>query len=133
MIKEIDDLNKTASLFKRYFPTYSMDNIYEHVAVYEEKEKMSFISYSIIYERMEINYIITLPEYRHQGLAGELIKYVTKKAITLNCHNISLEVNVKNQAAINLYLKNGFKKQALRKNYYNGEDAYLMVKELVVI
>ncbi len=132
MIKEIENLKNTEPLFKEYFPTYKSSEIYEKVAVYEKEEIMAMISYSIIYERVEINYIVTFPKFRHLGLAQTLLNYIIDEAIDLKCYNISLEVNVNNIAAINLYLKNGFKKQTLRENYYNGEDAYLMVKELVV-
>lgn len=133
MIKEITDLKTTELLLKKYFPAYQLGDIYEHVAVYQQDEIMAIVSYSIIYERMEINYIVTLPQHRHIGLAQKLIEYVINMANKLQCQNISLEVNVNNKPAINLYLKNGFQKQSLRKNYYNGEDAYLMVKEMVVI
>lgn len=133
MIKEVQNLKNTELLFKEYFPTYKCGDIYEYVAIYEENEIKAMISYSIIYERIEINYIVTITQYRHQGLAEKLLDYIITKALNLKCHNISLEVSISNIAAINLYLKKGFKKRALRENYYNGEDAYLMVKELVVI
>ena len=47
------------------------------------------------------------------------------------CENITLEVRVSNVVAINLYKSVGFNIVATRKKYYeNGEDAYLMLKEL---
>jgi ribosomal protein S18 acetylase RimI-like enzyme len=49
-----------------------------------------------------------------------------------NIESISLEVSVLNEAAIQLYLKHGFKVVSLRKAYYDGVDAYLMVKDMVV-
>ena len=46
------------------------------------------------------------------------------------CINITLEVNVKNKNALNLYEKLGFKKVALKEKYYENSDGYLMLKEL---
>lgn len=44
-------------------------------------------------------------------------------------NNISLEVNEKNDIAIKLYEKYGFKKVGIRKKYYNGIDnAIIMTK-----
>ena len=47
-----------------------------------------------------------------------------------NVINITLEVNINNIGAINLYLKNGFKVVSKREKYYDGTDAYLMLKEV---
>ncbi len=50
---------------------------------------------------------------------------------TKDCEAITLEVRVSNVKAIKLYESYGFKKEAIRKDYYldNHEDAYLMMKE----
>ena len=48
-----------------------------------------------------------------------------------NMKSITLEVNDKNLPAINLYLKSGFKKVGLRKNYYGlDENAIIMTLDL---
>ncbi len=44
--------------------------------------------------------------------------------------NITLEVSMLNKNAINLYEKLGFKKIAVRKNYYKDSDGILMLKEV---
>ena len=43
--------------------------------------------------------------------------------------NITLEVKKDNKSAISLYLKNGFKKTAIRKGYYKGIDGILMERK----
>ncbi len=131
MIREVNN-NMAENLFKDYFPNYHRSNIYEHIIIYEEKEIMGALSYSLIYDRIEINYLLTLLKFRKKGIALKLIDYLIKIAQEKKCQNISLEVDITNEAAINLYLKAGFQKKALRKNYYQNHDAYLMVKELVV-
>ena len=44
--------------------------------------------------------------------------------------NITLEVKQTNASAIHLYEKNGFKKVAIRKGYYNGIDGILMERTM---
>ena len=41
---------------------------------------------------------------------------------------ISLEVNEENESAIKLYEKYGFKKEAIRKNYYGKNNGILMIR-----
>ncbi len=89
---------------------------------------IGFISYSIMYERAEILDIFIDIKYRNKGYASKLINKVLNQAH--ECNNISLEVDTKNENAINLYKKFGFEIKTVRKNYYDLNDAYLMVKEL---
>ena len=63
----------------------------------------------------------------HNHPQDELLKYMFQE--TSNLENITLEVGKNNNAAINLYKKNGFEQCALRKNYYGKEDAILMIKK----
>lgn len=64
-------------------------------------------------------------KYQKQGIGTLLYNEVEKIANGI----ISLEVRVSNLNAINFYLKKGFEKAAIRKNYYsNGENAILMVR-----
>ena len=43
--------------------------------------------------------------------------------------DITLEVKIDNVPAISIYKKFGFKKVAIRKNYYNGTDGILMERK----
>ncbi len=116
----------------KYFPNFkSSSNPFEFIyAYYLDGNIIGFIDFSIIYEKAEINYIVVSEEYRRKGIAQELLDYFISKLKGVS--SVSLEVNVNNEGAIKFYLKNGFIKEAIRKNYYNGEDAYLMVKNLEV-
>ena len=59
------------------------------------------------------------------------MEYALEKSEELHYQNVNLEVRVSNVKAIALYQKFGFKNVSVRKRYYsNGEDAYLMIKEL---
>ena len=93
--------------------------------VYIDKEILGYIYYSDIYERVEINNFIVKEIHRNCGIGNKLLKFLTDTVDK----TISLEVKIDNYNAIHLYEKYGFKKQAIRKNYYDGIDGILMVKE----
>ena len=133
MIKQTTNLVEISPILKKYFHGYQISNDpFEKVAVYTNKNIIGIISYSIIYDRGEINYIITLPTYRNQGVGSKLLEYAINDIKNNNCKSISLEVESTNIDAINLYSKYGFKQIGIRPNYYEGKDAYLMVQEIEV-
>jgi len=75
--------------------------------------------------------LATHPDYRRRGVASALLSELLRKMKERGARVARLEVKVSNEAAINLYRRHGFKTAGVIKNYYpNGEDAYLMVKEL---
>lgn len=85
-------------------------------------EIVGFLDYSLIYDRIEIDYIFVKSEFRNQKIAYKLIRYMMNENYT----NITLEVNINNIYAIKLYKDLGFEIISIRKNYYNGIDGYLM-------
>lgn len=132
MIEKVNDINLVLEFVKSYFPKYDCaDDPYEKLFCYKENNKVvGFISYSIIYERAELNYIVTDLKYRRCGIGQRLLDYALSDLKNNMVENFSLEVNVNNEEAIHFYLKNGFKIKATRSNYYEDGDAYLMVLEV---
>lgn len=99
-------------------------NAFSNILIYEKDNKIvAFLDYSKMYEKLEINYIYVIEEYRKQNIAYELIDYMIKNN---DFENITLEVNVNNENAIRLYKKHGFEIVSIREKYYNGIDGYLM-------
>lgn len=132
MIKEVDR-NKVYKLLKKYFPSYEVNDPFEKILIYEEAEIEGIISYSLIYERAEINYIVTFEKYKRRGVAKKLLNKALEDMVENCCEIVTLEVEINNKPAINLYQSCGFKIEAIRKNYYQGKDAYLMSKEVEVV
>ena len=116
----------------KFFPNFKIDNSpFKKNYVYESDGKIiGFISFSIIYERAELDYIAVLEEYRGMGIASRLFDKLIIEAS--RCLNITLEVRCDNDRAISFYLKKGFKIVGKREKYYDGIDAYLMIKEIEV-
>ena len=96
-----------------------------------EDKSVGYLEYSLIYDRMEIDNISVLEEYRNKGIGTKLMAYLVSMAINLRVVNITLEVRVSNDIARNLYKKFGFREVALRKYYYGDEDGILMEKNVM--
>ena len=68
---------------------------------------------------------------RRQGIGSLLINQFLKQVILHNVIHVELEVRTSNISAIDFYKKHGFETIDHIKNFYqNGEDAYIMKKEL---
>ncbi len=132
MIEKVNDLDLVLPFIRKYFLNFSYDsNPYERMFCYKKNNKIiAFISYSIIYERAELNYIVVDEKYRRKGIAQKLLDFALDDLKNNMVENFSLEVNVNNKDAIKLYLKNGFEIKTVRSNYYKDSDAYLMVLEV---
>ena len=129
MIREITDkdLFEVNQLLQIFNVEYSSLNDFTKIVVYEKNNKIvGALVYSLIYDRIEIEYIVVSDEYKRFGIGTKLLKYIEKKGIT----NITLEVRESNTVAINFYKKNGYEVAAIRKNYYKNENGYLMIKNL---
>lgn len=96
----------------------------------EEDIIKAYIGVWIIYERAQITTIAVNKDFRRQGLSKKLMEFLDNLCLKNGVEEISLEVRVSNEKAINLYQNFGFEKKGIRKDYYqdNNEDAYLMVK-----
>lgn len=75
--------------------------------------------------------IAVLKDYQGRGIGSLLLQRIIESARKLGARRIYLEVRVSNERAQRLYKKFGFRVFARLSTYYmDGEDAYLMVKDL---
>jgi len=125
-IEDIKAANLLLSSFSYSISEKSFDNVFFKTLIYCEDGIKGIIVYDLVYDRIEIEYIVVDSDYRRKGIATKLLKEIEKNDIK----NITLEVKESNLIAINFYKKNGFRIEAIRKNYYGNENGYLMLKEL---
>ena len=125
MIEVIKDKSIIEDIFKSIFNIELKTNIYSNIVVYKEEDMMGFMIYDLIYDRIELEYIGVLENYRNKKIASKLMEYLIDIKLP-----ISLEVDINNIKAINLYKKYGFKEVSIRENYYQNHDAYLMIREV---
>ncbi len=104
--------------------------LYQYVYVFEERV-VGFLQYQVIYERSELDYLIVHPDFRRKKIASALLDFMFLN-LSKEILNVTLEVRKSNQEAIRIYEKYGFKKCAVRKKYYHGEDGLLMMKEMML-
>ena len=98
---------------------------------YQQGQMAGYVLSSNLGDMFEVLQISVASAYRRQGIATCLLTWCKDKANLLGCERIVLEVRESNHSAIALYQKNGFKFDAIRKNYYRnekgkGENAVLM-------
>ena len=78
-------------------------------------------------ERGMIISIAVHPEYRGMGYGKKLMEHIFK----FMHGEIFLQVRKSNKGAIKFYEKMGFKKKGeIKKYYFDGEDAYIMVRKI---
>ena len=94
--------------------------------IYEDYFENIFAGYLITYDNidsLDIFEIAVDKNFRKKGIASKLLNRINDE------RKILLEVSEKNEVAINLYKKNGFKMISRRKNYYlDGSDAIVMIR-----
>lgn len=125
-IEDIEEANLLLSKFNYQIKKESFYNIFLKSLVYYNNGIKGIIVYDLLYDRIEIEYIIVDVEYRKRGIGTLLLNEIEQKGIK----NITLEVRESNKEAIEFYKKNGYRIEAIRKNYYGSENGYLMLKEL---
>ena len=77
---------------------------------------IGFVCFYHVKDEIEIIQICINKLYQRKNYGSLIIN----KIKNLNIKKIFLEVSVENSQAINFYIKNGFKKIGIRKNYYKG-------------
>ena len=109
-----------------------MENPFSNLLVFEENQTIiGYIDWWITYEQAQLANIAVHPASWKQGIGQQLLNEALQNAIEEECENMTLEVRISNERAIQFYEKNGFISVNTRKNYYDdGENAYLMIKPL---
>ena len=137
-LKEVMLLNlrcfKSGENYSRYTFKYllSEPNILSYRAVTPKDKMVGFVV--IIANGESVAHITTIgvaPEHRKRGVARALLGHAEERLKKKGFDSLVLEVRVSNKGAQTLYSKAGYKViQKLPRYYNNGEDAFLMSKEL---
>ena len=132
MIRNIleNDIDKINRIGQELYDNF--ENIYDLKSyIYDDKyhlyliEQDNIIGFMIITENIdvfELDCIVVKEKYRGLGVGKKLLSYFVNNI----SKPIILEVSDKNERAIHLYEKLGFKRVAFRKNYYKNSNAIIM-------
>ena len=108
------------------------ENKYAHLAVIlSDNVVVGFYDYWHTFDSATISQIAVEPMYQGHKFGSQLLEEIIKDCTAKKVRTITLEVRKKNEKAVNLYKKYGFKTGLVKEKYYsNGDDALYMIKEL---
>ena len=101
------------------------------VAITPDGTILGYAGLLVVLDEGYITNVAVCPDYRRQGIAGELLGVFRRFAEGNNLAFLTLEVRESNAPARALYSKYGYKEVGVRKNYYDHpkENAVLMTLE----
>jgi ribosomal-protein-alanine N-acetyltransferase len=107
-----------------------LENPYAHYVVNDDHGLLGYLGLWLNEDALQITTLGVDTSFQNRGIGQSLVAYALEYARMNKVSVMTLEVRVSNEKAIHLYEKNGFKKAALRKQYYShpDEDAILMMK-----
>lgn len=112
------------SLFKNPMTQTELNNFFSQstfrIWKIEKDGVLGYVSFYQVIDEIEIISIGIIKSYQRTSYGSLLIDEIKK----LDVKKIFLEVSVKNEKAINFYIKNGFQKIGIRKGYYGNNKSY---------
>ena len=134
-------LNEISSKLKEEFDEFWNRNVLEdelknpnskYIVALENEQVVGYAGIWSVLDEAHITNIVVKKDYRNKKIGTMLLEELIKIAKSEKIRILTLEVNINNNIAINLYKKYNFKEVGKRKNYYNGvDDAILMTLELL--
>ena len=129
-LKEIENIYDTEfqntwkiSILESELSNSSSKYIVAHIA----DKIVGFAGVLFSVDTADITNIVVRKSYRHMGIGSKLLEELINLAKENNKNCLTLEVNINNVYAQQLYTKYNFKNLGIRKKYYNGtDDAYIM-------
>ena len=110
----------------------SLDAGNNSIVLKDEKNILGYAFFSVIGTDSHLLNITISKNYQRKGYGKKILERVLYQSKVLGATIVFLEVRVSNYRAIVFYEKFGFKRDAIRYNYYDGnpkEDALLMSKQ----
>ena len=94
----------------------------------EDEDVAGYIGCYCIAGAGEITNVAVKASHRRKGIGGKLLQKLYEEGVALDTQEYFLEVRESNEAAIGLYLRQGFVKEGIRKNFYEKpvENAVIM-------
>lgn len=124
LLEEFDDFWTFSMLKQELENTNNLNSTY--FVVKKNEEIVGFAGIIKIIDEITIMNIVVKKSKRKLGIGSALLQKLIDFSREQKATSITLEVNYKNEPAIALYQKFGFKQVSLRKKYYhNTDDAVL--------
>lgn len=125
LLEEFDDFWTFTMLKQELENKNNLNSTY--FVVKGNEEIVGFAGIVKMVDEIDIMNIVVKKSKRKLGIGSALLQKIIEFSKEQKATSITLEVNYKNNPAIALYQKFGFKQVGLRKKYYhNTDDAILM-------
>ena len=134
-----EHLDKIKENLKEDFDEFWNENVLKNelenpasTYIVAKDEQNNIVGYAGIWQPIDeahITNIVTKKDKRRNKIGTKMLEELIKIAKEKKLKDITLEVNVNNIPAINLYKKYGFEVVATRKNYYKENDGLLMIRK----
>lgn len=104
------------------------NELYRFVAVEENGSVVGYANFRIVADEGEIERVAVHPDSRRRGYGRKLMEAMVEYSRKKGVRDMTLDVRVNNEKAINLYESCGFVEEGRRKDYYREptEDAIIM-------
>ena len=104
------------------------NELYRFVAVEERGSVVGYANFRIVADEGEIERVAVHPDSRRRGYGRKLMEAMVDYSRKKGVRDMTLDVRVNNEKAINLYESCGFSEEGRRKDYYREptEDAIIM-------
>ena len=132
----LSDFKKIENIYDTEFPNTWKISILEselnnssskYIVAYMSEKIVGFAGVLFSVDTADITNIVVRKSYRHMGIGSKLLEELINLTKANNKACLTLEVNINNVYAQQLYNKYNFKNLGIRKKYYNGtDDAYIM-------
>lgn len=84
----------------------------------------------LVLDEFHLGNLAIRPDLKGRGYGALILERMVEAVKKKGCRTASLEVRASNVTAINLYHKYNFKEIAVRKKYYQDEDALVLLARL---
>jgi ribosomal-protein-alanine N-acetyltransferase len=109
------------------------DNPFGFYYVYElNKTVIGYIGFRVYDDQAEMMNFVVSVDHQDEGYGTQLLTFCLNELENKQVKTISLEVRKSNKKAQHVYEKMGFKLSHVRKKYYENEDGYVLVKEVMM-
>jgi ribosomal-protein-alanine N-acetyltransferase len=84
----------------------------------------------IVLDEFHLGNLAVSPGHKGRGYGSMILERMIEDVKKRGCRTVTLEVRASNNTALNLYHKFKFKEMAVRKKYYQDEDALVLLVRL---
>ena len=103
----------------------SIKSGYESWILRDARHQNRLLAYFLMMQAVDESHLLNItvhPDHSGRGLGRTLLDKVTELARASNMHSVLLEVRPSNIRALQIYLRYGFTRIGVRRNYYPAAD-----------